>query len=135
MEKSHDIFAEPHRGTPNWFNMLAWILPVGILAQFLTAGLGLFLDPGALGIHGAIGFSVSLPVIGLLAGSLLVQHLRGLGWWAGIVTALYSIQIALAAGGAGLPLSLHPVNGALLLSASLVLLAKVERRRSRASLA
>jgi hypothetical protein len=44
---------------------------------------------------------------------------------------LYLAQIALAASANPLPLSLHPVNGALLLTASLILLAKVERRRDR----
>ncbi|MEO3387801.1 DUF6220 domain-containing protein [Mesorhizobium sp. CAU 1741] len=135
MEKSHDAVIESHDATPLWFSCFAWLLPAGILTQFLTAGLGLFLDPGLLGLHGAIGVSIALPTIGLLAGSLALMRLRGLAWLAAIVTALYGVQVVLAAGGAGLPLSLHPANGALLLCASLALLAKVERRRTRATLA
>jgi hypothetical protein len=42
---------------------------------------------------------------------------------------LYVAQVALGAADAALPLSLHPLNGALLLAASLVLLARVERGR------
>lgn len=47
------------------------------------------------------------------------------------ILVLYLIQIALAAKVDPLPLSLYPFNGALLLTASLVLLAKVERRRGQ----
>ena len=128
MEKTHDTLASPHPGTPAWVKALARLLPIGIVAQFLSAGLGLFLDPGLLGLHRAIGTALSLPVLGLLAAALLIRRLRGIGWWAGAVLALYAVQVALAATAAPLPLSLHPANGALLLSASLILLAKVERR-------
>jgi hypothetical protein len=46
-----------------------------------------------------------------------------------VIAVLYTLQLALAAFGAG-ALALHPFNAALLLSASLVVLFKVERRRS-----
>ncbi|TKT75326.1 DUF6220 domain-containing protein [Aquamicrobium sp. LC103] len=133
MEKKHDTLTDLHLGTPVWFTLLAWVLPIGIFAQFLSAGLGLFLDPNLLGLHGGSGIALSLPAILLPAGTLLVRRLRGFGWWTTIVLALYLVQVALAAGAAPVPLSLHPANGALLLAASLVLLAKVERRRSQTS--
>lgn len=135
MEKTHDTLVDLHAGTPLWFTALAWLLPAGLLGQFLTAGLGLFLDPALIGAHAAIGTALSLPLVALLAGSLLVRRLRGFAWWTGLATVLYSIQVALAAGGSAVPLSLHPANGALLLCASLVLAAKVERRRARPSTA
>ena len=118
-----------HRPMPGWFILLARLLPVGLVAQFLSAGLGLFHDGALLGLHGAVGFTLSLPVIGLVAAALLVPRLGGFRWWAGVVLALYSLQIALAAGAAPLALAFHPANGALLLTASLVLLARVERQR------
>jgi hypothetical protein len=74
-----------------------------------------------------------VPVLTLIAGSLLVHRLRGFGWWAGLVTLLYLVQVSLAAGGLPLPLSLHPLNGAVLLAASVILLLKTERRRSHRS--
>jgi hypothetical protein len=131
MDKTHDTFADLHLGTPGWFTVLAWLMPLGLFAQFASAGLGLFLNPDLIGLHASMGFTLSLPAAGLLAGALVVRRLRGFGWWAGLVVALYIAQVSLAATGAPLPLSLHPANAALLLTASLVLLAKVERRRAQ----
>ena len=131
MEKQHDTFIDLHLGTPIWFTFLARLLPVLLFAQFVTAGLGLFLDTQLIGLHMTLGFVLALPPLGLLAGALMVRRLRGFGWWAGVVFLLYLVQVALAAGGDPLPMSLHPANGALLLAASLVLLFKVERRRAQ----
>lgn len=131
MHTTHDTSADLHLGTPGWFTLLARLLPLGLFAQFASAGLGLFLDPDIVDIHASVGFALSLPATGLLAGTLFITRLRGFGWWAGLVFLLYLGQVALAATGAPLPLSLHPTNAALLLTASLVLLAKIERRRAR----
>lgn len=133
MDKTHDTLTGLRLGTPLWFTAAAWLLPVGLFGQFASAGFGLFLDPDLLGLHRALGTALSLPVIGLAGGAILIRRLRGFGWWAGVVLALYLVQIALAAGAVPVLLSFHPANGALLLAASLVLLAKVERRRARAS--
>ena len=65
-----------------------------------------------------------------MAGAALIRRLHGFGWWAGTLMALYLVQVGLAAGCVPALLSLHPANGALLLSASLVFLAKLERRRA-----
>ncbi|MDP3340829.1 DUF6220 domain-containing protein [Frigidibacter sp.] len=130
MEKMHDTFTDLGRGTPVWFTLSARLLPLGLLAQFLSAGIALFRDGGMWGLHGAVGGALSLPVFALLGGALFLPRLRGFGWWAGLTALLYLAQIALAAG-AGPLLALHPLNGALLLTASLTLLAKVERRRAQ----
>ncbi|MFC6490284.1 DUF6220 domain-containing protein [Nitratireductor sp. GCM10026969] len=82
-------------------------------------------------MHAAIGVLFAIPALTLVGGALLVSRLRGFGWWAGLVFLLYLVQVVLAAGSEPLPLSFHPFNGALLLTASLVLLAKVERRRAQ----
>lgn len=131
MDKQHDTFIDLHLGTPTWFTLLARLLPVALFVQFVTAGLGLFFDAQLIGLHMALGFTLALPPLGLLAGALLVPRLRGFAWWASVLFLLYLVQVALAAGGNPLPMSLHPANGALLLAASLVLLFKVERRRSQ----
>lgn len=133
MQKKHDTFSDLAGGTPLWFTLSARVLPVGILVQFLLAGQALFRDGQLWGAHGALGGSLSVPVIALLAGALVLPRLRGFVWWAGLVFALYLAQVALAAAAAPLGLSLHPFNAGLLLIASLVLLAKIERRRGQVS--
>ncbi len=130
MDTPHDTLTGLRLGTPAWFTALAWLLPLGLFGQFASAGLGLFLDPNLLGLHGALGAALSLPVLGLVAGAALIRRLHGFGWWAWTLLALYLVQVGLAAGRVPALLSLHPANGALLLSASLVFLAKLERRRA-----
>ncbi|MCA1494195.1 hypothetical protein I6F11_25165 [Ensifer sp. NBAIM29] len=131
MEKPSDTFVDLGRGTPAWFMFAARILPVGILGQFLSAGLALFRDSSLWGLHATLGGALSFPAASLVAGALFVSRLRGFGWWAGLTFLLYLLQVILAAGSMPLLLSFHPVNGAFLLAASLVLLANVERRRSQ----
>jgi hypothetical protein len=114
---------------PAPFVLAARALPLGLLAQFLTAGQALFRDGGLWGAHAALGVTLALPVAGLLGGALLVRRLRGVAALACLIAGLYVAQVALGAADAALPLSLHPLNGALLLAASLVLLTRVERRR------
>jgi hypothetical protein len=131
MTTTHDTFTELPRGTPLWFTLSAWALPVGLFTQFLSAGTALFRDQTMWALHGTIGVTLSIPVLVLLGGAVFIPRLRGFGWWAGLTCLLYLTQIALALGANPLPLSLHPMNGALLLTASLILLAKVERRRAQ----
>jgi hypothetical protein len=129
--KMHDTFVDLERGTPGWFTWSARLLPVGLLAQFLSAGTALFQDGEFWGVHATIGILLALPALALAGGAVLVARLQGFGWWAGLVVLLYLVQVVLAAGSQPLPLSFHPFNGALLLTASLVLLAKIERRRAQ----
>lgn len=131
MERTHDTFSDLHLGIPNWFTFSARLLPIGILGQFLSAGIALFRNPEWWGLHAGLGGALSLPVVVLVAAALFILRLRGFGWWAGLILLLYLAQVALAVAATPLALSLHPLNGALLLSTSLVLLAKVERRRSQ----
>jgi hypothetical protein len=114
---------------PAPFVLAARALPLGLMAQFLTAGQALFRDGGLWGAHAALGLTLALPVAGLLVGALLVRRLRGFAASACLIAGLYVAQVALGAADAALPLSLHPLNGALLLAASLVLLARLERGR------
>lgn len=125
---THDTLREIERGTPAAFVLSAWLLPPGIIAQFLLAGQSLF---GGLSWNGHAlwGGLLALPVGALLTGAALVPRLRGFLWWAAALGALYAIQIGLAAIG-GKALGLHPANGALLLVVSLALVVKVERRRT-----
>ncbi|PWS34275.1 hypothetical protein DFH01_24925 [Falsiroseomonas bella] len=114
---------------PAPFVLAARALPLGLLAQFLTAGQALFRDGGLWDAHAALGVTLALPVGGLLGGALLVRRLRGFATSACLIAGLYVAQVVLGAADAALPLSLHPLNGALLLAASLVLLVRVERGR------
>jgi hypothetical protein len=133
MQKAHDTFRDLAAGTPWWFTLSGRALPAGILVQFLLAGQAQFRDSKFWGAHGALGGSVSKAALILLVGSLIVPRLRGFGWWTGLVFTLYLGQVVLAAGAAPIGLSLHPFNAGLLLIASLVLLAKIERRRGHPS--
>lgn len=130
MVRVHDTLLDLGQGTPGYFVLAARAVPVGLLGQFLVAGQALFRDDQAWGVHAILGSALVLPVIAMVGGALLTRRLRGFGWWAGAVGLLYGVQVALGVGGEALPLSLHPFTGAVLLVASLVLLAKVERRRS-----
>lgn len=127
METEHGTFAELDRSTPRWFAVAARTLPLGILVQFLSAGASLFGNSGLWGLHASFGGALALPAAALLVGAIFIARLRGFRWWAGLVVLLYLIQVLLAAM-ASASLALHPFNGALLLVASLVLAAKVERR-------
>lgn len=129
--KMHDTFIDLERGTSGWFTWSARLLPIGLLAQFLSAGAALFQDGELWGVHAEVGGVLAIPALALIGGALSVPRLRGFGWWAGLVFLLYLVQVVLAAGSEPFPLSFHPFNGALLLTASLVLLAKVERRRAQ----
>lgn len=129
----HDTLTDLARGTPVWFTLSGRLLPAALLAQFLTAGLALFGETGDWTVHAGLGSAISLPVLCLAGGALAIPRLRGFGWWAGLAALLYLVQVALAAGEASRFLAFHPANGALLLSVSLVLLAKIERRRALAA--
>lgn len=131
MGKTHNTFTDLAAGTPAWFTLAARGLPIGILGQFLSAGTALFRDVELWDLHGAIGGTLAVPVFALAGGAVFIHRLRGFGWWAGLSLILYLTQVALAARAKPLPLSLHPFNAALLLTASLILLAKVERRRAQ----
>lgn len=128
MERLHDTMADIGRGTPAWFLFSARLLPLGILGQFLSAGLALFGGKNLWSLHASTGVTLSLLVVALLAGTLLVPRLRGFSWWAGLTFVLYGMQVMLAAGSVPELLALHPLTGALLLSAASVLLFKIERR-------
>lgn len=131
MIRQHDTLRDLHRGTPLWFTLSAWMLPAGLFLQFLLAGGALFQDARLWGLHGAVGGLLAVPVLAMLAGALWGSHLRGFGWWAGVILVLYGVQLALAAEARPLPLAFHPFNASLLLAASLVQLTKVERRRAQ----
>lgn len=127
-QSMHDTLLDVGRGTPGLFTAAAFSLPPLLGLQFLLAGLSLFVGlPWDL--HGALGGLIAVPVLALLCFSLVVPRLRGFGWWAGVLTLLYALQLALTAFGAA-ALAFHPFNGSLLLTASLVLLLKAERRRA-----
>lgn len=128
---NHDTFRDLSSGTPAPFIVAARSLPVGLGLQFLLAGQALY---GGIGweAHVTVGGIISLPFLGLAGYALLVPRLRGFAWWAGSLLVLYLVQVGLAATG-GAALAFHPFNAALLLTASLVLLFKVERRNAGCS--
>ncbi len=128
---THDTLADLGLGTPAPFIAAAYSLPALLAFQFLLAGQALFAGL-SWDLHGALGGFTAIPVFTLLCYSLAVPRLRGFGWWAGLLAILYGVQLALASSGPG-ALALHSFNAALLLTASLIFLFKVERRRTAPS--
>jgi len=126
---NHDTFRDLSSGTPVLFSLAARSLPMVLGLQFLLAGQALYGEVGW-GAHATVGGIISFPVVTLGGYAVLVPRLRGFAWWAVTLLVLYFGQVALAANG-GSALALHPFNAALLLTASLVLLFKVERRNAR----
>ena len=129
-DTAHDTLVDLGRGTPAWFTLSGRLLPAGLLAQFLTAGLALFGETGDWAVHAGLGSAIAVLILCLAGGALAIPRLRGFGWWAWLAALLYLVQVALAAGDASRFLAFHPANGALLLTVSLVLLAKIERRQA-----
>jgi len=131
MTKIHDTLKGLELKTPRWFALSARLLPLGILAQFLTAGMALFSDVLDWQLHKATGAVLSLPIILLLIGGFSIPRLRGFNWWIILILLLYILQVILASTGTLLALAFHPLNGALLLTASLVLVVKIDRRLAK----
>jgi len=76
-----------------------------------------------------LGGLAAVPTLIMATMACAIGYLRGFAWWACGALAFYGGQIALATGSATM-LALHPFNASLLLTAALVLLAKIERRRA-----
>lgn len=129
--RSHDRAA---RIAPRYFVHAARTIPLLILAQFLLAGLSLFHDAAIWEWHGIVGSLLIIPIVVILAGALATARVRPLRWWAIAVAVLYVLQIVfIVAGqniGSGVLQALHPFNAGLLLAASLVVVAKIERSHS-----
>ncbi|GGX02654.1 hypothetical protein GCM10007242_04660 [Pigmentiphaga litoralis] len=70
MEKIYDTSVDTGFSTPRWFTVSPRILAGGILSQFLSGGLALFHDRDLWGLHAALGGTLPLSVIALLAGRL-----------------------------------------------------------------
>lgn len=128
MIRPHDTFAALKLGTPFWFVAAARLLPAGSYGQFLSADLAFLFGAEMWLLHIALSGALALSAFALLGGAVFVARLRGFAWWAGAAAALYFAQVALISGSAPDLLALYRFNGALLLTAGLVLLVKVERR-------
>lgn len=124
----HDTLIEIEQGTPAYFSAVLWLLPVALLLQFLLAGQSLFAGL-AWQYHAMLGVFIAVPVLAIVVAAMTVRRLRGFRWWSLLLLVLYGLQFVLAVSGAKL-LGLHPMNAALLLLVSLVLLFKLERRRA-----
>ncbi|MCQ4629405.1 hypothetical protein GB927_005110 [Shinella sp. CPCC 100929] len=126
---------QPRPVVPFWFLRAARAVPAGILAQYLLAGLALFQDGLFWAWHGGLGLAIFLPIAAMALAAWLARPARALRWWTGLLVVLYVLQVVLIVSGqsfgSGLLQALHPFNGGLMLVASLVLVAKVERNRAR----
>ncbi len=125
---------KPRRVVPPWFLHAARSVPAGILAQYLLAGLALFQDGMFWAWHGGLGGLIVVPIAAMVVAAWVGEQTRPLRWWASLLVLLYGLQIVLIVAGqnlgSGLLQALHPFNGGLMLVASLVIVAKVERNRA-----
>lgn len=96
--KVHDTFFDLEHGTPVWFSWAARLLPIGLLAQFLSAGTALFQNDEFWGVHATVGLLLVIPVLALVGGAVIAARLRGFGWWVSLLFLLYLVQVVLAVG-------------------------------------
>lgn len=125
---THDTLVDLEAGTPRLFIWAARVLPIVLLAQFYIAGQALFAG-ATWDLHIAFGGLAALPILIMFGYALAIERLRGFGWWAGVLTMLYIVQVVLAAAGDSW-LQFHPLNAALMLTVSLVFAYKVARRNA-----
>lgn len=114
------------------FTLTALLLPPLILAQFFLAGLALFHDGEAWGVHGMLGSLIGLPVLILAGLPWLSPDLRPLRWWGLALFLVYLVHILLAGAAANdmtFVAALHPPNALSLIALNLVLLLKIGRFR------
>jgi hypothetical protein len=109
--------------------LAATALPVGVLGQYLLAGLALFHDPGLWAWHGAVGIGLVVPVVVLLARGVGRGAPIGLRVGATVVALLYAVQLALVVVGRqqgwGWAMGLHLFNAGLLLAVAVLLAGRV----------
>lgn len=95
---------------------MLWLFLLGVLAQFLLAGLSLF-DSGTLwDTHIGVGYSVGYPLLLNVIFGLLARLPRSAWGRLGLVFGLYVIQVFLPGLRTSLPLvaALHPINALLI---------------------
>lgn len=107
------------RPTPRYLKVLACLVALMVLAQFLTAGLSLFVNSSMWACHTGAGLALGLPVIALLVASFVDLGARRLRWWTIAAATAWLLQVALIVFARKLDLfllqGLHPFDGALLM--------------------
>ena len=107
----------------NLHTVIAWILVAGLVVQVWLAGRGVFESGAAFATHRDVGFTLSigpiiLLVLGLLGGLGRRAALLAVGIF--VLFMLQSVFVAMR-GSSPLIAALHPVNGFLILLASIYL--------------
>ena len=85
------------RIAPGWFVSSARAVPIGILSQFLLAGLSLFGKASSWEAHATLGLLLALPVVILATIAWRKSEIRALRHWSGVLAGLYVFQVALMA--------------------------------------
>lgn len=112
---------------PGWVIWTAWVVMIGLLGQFLLAGLALFTVFAGWGAHRALGVALLLPILAVLVTSFWTQAARPLRWWGLVLAGFYLVQVTLAAVALEGLKALHVFNAPLVLLAAMALLVKIER--------
>lgn len=111
---------------PGWVIWTAWVAVIGLLGQFLLAGLALFTGLADWGAHRALGVALLFPILTLVATSFWTPAARPLRWWGSVLAGLYLLQVMLATAELEGLKALHVLNAPLVLLAAVVLLVKIE---------
>ena len=105
----------PARTAPRYFVVSAWAVPILTLADFVV---------------GDVGWYAFVPMALLIYGVVTERAVRPLRWWVAASAALFALPALLDVGHdatQGLMRDMHPINLALFVLASLVVLAKTHR--------
>jgi len=134
MQSTHAVGDRSARIAPRLVAYAARSIPVSIFVQFLLAGLSLFENAALWEWHSMLGFLMMVPIGIVVVAAFRSVSVRPLRWWAMTLAILYVLQfVFIIAGqntGSGILKALHPFNGCLLLTAALVIVAKIERSHS-----
>jgi hypothetical protein len=130
-----EISSNPNRMAPRWLVFAACLVPLGILGQFLLAGLSLFRDSSYWEFHAILGSLLAIPIAVVALTPRFKREVRPLRHWAGMLGALYVLQVALIITSEELDSNLlqaaHVFNAGLLLVAGAVIVAKIEHSHRR----
>ena len=101
---------------------IAWLTLVGVIVPFFIAGMSLFVSKTYWSVHGEIGWSSGLTILGLAAFGLIGWIPRKLTAWLVGMTVLHFVQTALPSFRSDVPLlaAIHPTFALLLVAVTYV---------------
>lgn len=112
------------------FLVLGWLVLAGVAAQFLLAGMSLFMRPTIWETHIGVGFTIVFAFPLAVAAGLLGREPRGAWGRLGLLFLIYAVQTTLPSFRQNGPLflaALHPLNALLMFWMTLVYIRSARR--------